>query len=75
MDSETRTRLRNLIDAAPAEALRDFAADHGMFEDDSPMDEVRLFCFGAFEQAILEEGASGPCPDVETAAQILGVVL
>jgi len=73
--TETMTRLRNLIDAAPAEALRDFAADHGMFDDDAPLDDVRRFVFGAFEQAILEDGADGPCPDVETAAQILGVAL
>lgn len=75
MDNETRTRLRNLVDAAPSEALRDFAADHGMVNDASSMDEIRAFVFGAFEQAILEEGADGPCPDVETAAVILGVAL
>lgn len=74
MTPETRTRLENVVAAATAEEVLGFAENFGGCTWES-VNEARTFVLGIIEQSMVEDGPDGPCPDVETAAALLGVTL
>ena len=74
MTPETRTRLENVVAAATAKQVLGFAENFSGCAWES-VDEARTFALGIIEQSMIEDGPDGPCPDVETAAALLGVAL
>ena len=77
MNPETKARLENVVAAATTEQIIGFADNFAGAAGWSweSIDEARAFVLGTIEQSMIEDGPDGPCPDVETAAALLGVTL
>ena len=75
MTAETRTRLENVVAAATADQVLSFADNFGGCDEWESVDDARAYVLGIIEQSMVEDGPGGPCPDVETAAALLGVAL